>query len=148
MKLILTAEVPGLGSSGDVVEVKDGYGRNYLLPRGFATRWTKGAEKQIEQMQAARQAREIASIEVARKVRDQIEEAPVVVRVKAGETGRLFGAVTGADIAEALAEKDIKIDRRRVSISNPIKMVGDYDVAVRLHEDILANAQIQVRPGK
>ncbi|MDO5494735.1 MAG: 50S ribosomal protein L9 [bacterium] len=148
MKLILTAEVPGLGSSGDVVEVKDGYGHNYLLPRGFATRWTKGAEKQIEQMQSARQAREIASIEDARKIRDQIEEAPVVVRVKSGDTGRLFGAVSGADIAEALEEKGIKVDRRRVSIPNPIKMVGDYDVAIRVHEDILANAAIQVRPGK
>ena len=148
MKLILTAEVPGLGSSGDVVEVKDGYGRNFLIPRGFATRWTKGAAKQIDQMQAARQARAIASVEDARKIRDLIEEAPVVVRVKSGDTGRLFGAVTGADIAEALSEKKITIDRRRVSIPNPIKMVGDYDVAIRLHEDILANAQIQVRPGK
>ena len=148
MKLILTAEVPGLGSSGDVVEVKDGYGRNYLIPRGFATRWTKGAAKQIDQMQAARQARAIASVEDARKIRDLIEEAPVVVRVKSGDTGRLFGAVTGADIAEALSEKKITIDRRRVSVPNPIKMVGDYDVAIRLHEDILANAQIQVRPGK
>ncbi|HZK05316.1 MAG TPA: 50S ribosomal protein L9 [Actinomycetaceae bacterium] len=148
MKLILTAEVPGLGSSGDVVEVKDGYARNYLLPRGFATRWTKGAERQIEQMQAARQAREIASIEDARAVRDEIEDAPIVVRVKAGDTGRLFGAVSGAQIAESLLEKGVKVDRRRVSIPAPIKTVGDYKVAIRLHEDVMANADVQVRPGK
>lgn len=145
MKLILTQEVPGLGSSGDVVEVKDGYGRNYLLPRGFATPWTKGAQKQIEQMQAANQARAIASLEDARALRDTVEAQPVVVRSKAGESGRLFGAVTGADIAEALAERGVTVDRRRVAISTPIKAVGDYQVQIRLHEDIFANADVQVR---
>lgn len=145
MKLILTQEVERLGSSGDVVEVRDGYGRNYLLPRGFAVPWTKGAQKQIDQMKAAAQARAIASIEDARTMRDSIEELPLVVRLKAGENGRLFGAVTPADIAEALAERNITVDRRRVAIPQPIKSVGDYQVTVRLHEDIVANIPLQVR---
>ncbi len=148
MKLILTAEVAGLGASGDVVEVKDGYARNYLLPRGFATGWTKGAEKQIDQMRSARQSREIASIEEARALRDSIEAATIVVRVKAGDTGRLFGAVSGADVADALAEKGITVDRRRIAIPGPIKTIGDYKVAIRVHDDVVANVEVQVRPGK
>lgn len=147
MKLILTQEVDGLGSAGDVVTVKDGYARNYLVPRGFATMWTKGAEKQLEQMRAAAQARAIASVEDARALRDTLEAAPLVVRVKAGENGRLFGAVTAASIAEALAEKDITVDRRRVSVPSAIKSVGDYSATVRVHDDIIANLALQVRPA-
>ncbi|NCD20020.1 MAG: 50S ribosomal protein L9 [Actinobacteria bacterium] len=148
MKLILTQEVPGLGVSGDVVEVKDGYGRNYLLPRGFATVWTKGAARQIEQMRAARQAREIASVDHARALRDRIQSETFVLRMRAGDTGRLFGAVTAAEIAGVLAENGIEVDRRRVRMGNPIKSVGDYKVSVRLHDDVDADVNLQVRPGK
>lgn len=147
MKLILTQEVDGLGSAGDIVTVKDGYARNYLVPRGFATLWTKGAEKQIEQMRAAAQARAIASVEDARALRDSLESAPLVVRVKAGENGRLFGAVTAASIADALAAKDITVDRRRVSVPSHIKSVGDYAATVRVHDEITANLALQVRPA-
>ena len=145
MKLILTQEVDGLGSAGDIVTVKDGYARNYLVPRGFATTWTKGAEKQIEQMRAAAQARTIASIEDARALRDTLEAAPLVVRVKAGENGRLFGAVTAAAIAEALEAKDIQVDRRRVAVPGHIKSVGDYAATIRLHDDLTATLALQVR---
>ena len=148
MKLILTQEVPGLGAAGDVVEVKDGYGRNYLLPRGFATAWTKGAARQIEQMRAARQAREIASVDQARALRDRIQAQVFVLRQRAGDTGRLFGAVSAADIAAVLSEQGIEVDRRRVRMGNPIKSVGDYKVSVRLQEDVDADVNIQVRPGK
>lgn len=148
MKLILTQEVPGFGAAGDVVEVKDGYGRNYLLPRGFATAWTKGAARQIEQMRAARQAREIASVDQARALRDRIQAQVFVLRQRAGDTGRLFGAVSAADIAAVLSEQGIEVDRRRVRMGNPIKSVGDYKVSVRLHEDVDADVNIQVRPGK
>ena len=148
MKLILTQEVPGLGAAGDVVEVKDGYGRNYLLPRGFATAWTKGAARQIEQMRAARQAREIASVDQARALRDRIQAQVFVLRQRAGDTGRLFGAVSAADIAAVLSEQGIEVDRRRVRMGNPIKSVGDYKVSVRLHEDVDADVNIQVRPVK
>ncbi|MGM0386185.1 MAG: 50S ribosomal protein L9 [Actinomycetota bacterium] len=148
MKLILTQEVPGLGTAGEVVEVKDGYGRNYLLPRGFATAWTKGAARQIEQMKAARQAREIASIDQARALRDRIQSETFVLRMRAGDTGRLFGAVTAAEIAGVLAENGVQVDRRRVRMGNPIKSVGDYTVSVRLHDDVDADVNLQVRPGK
>jgi len=149
MKLILTQEVDGLGAAGDVVEVKDGYGRNYLLPRGFATQWTKGAARQIEQMRAARKAREIASIDDARALRDSLEAGDaVVVRMRAGESGRLFGAVTAADVAEVLAERGVKADKRTVIITNPIKQVGDYAVTVRLHPEVTAKVAVQVRAEK
>lgn len=149
MKLILTQEVDALGAAGDIVEVKDGYARNFLIPRGFATPWTKGAGRQIEQMKAARKAREIASIDEARAIRDQLQDGEdVVLRLRAGENGRLFGAVTSSDIVEALSERGIKADKRRVQIGSPIKAVGDYEVVVRLHDDVDAKVAVKVRPGK
>lgn len=90
MKLILTQEVSGLGAAGDVVEVKDGYGRNYLMPRGFAFPWTKGAQKQIDSIRQARQKREFADLDSAREVKAQLEGGSVRVSAKAGESGRLF----------------------------------------------------------
>lgn len=144
-KLILTSEVSGLGSAGDVVEVKDGYARNYLLPRGFATRWTSGAQKQIDQMAAARRKREIASIEDARAVRDNLEATPVTIDVRAGKNGRLFGAVTAATIAEAVKEQlGAEVDRRKVHVSSPIKSAGDYKVTAKLYEDVEATINVVV----
>lgn len=149
MKLILTQEVDALGAAGDIVEVKDGYARNYLIPRGFATPWTKGAGRQIEQMKAARKAREIASIDDARALRDELQGGDaIVLRVRADESGRLFGAVTATDVAAALAERKVNVDKRRVQIAQPIKAVGDYDVVVRLHDEVDAKVAVKVRPGK
>ena len=105
MKLILTAAVDNVGLAGDVVEVKDGYGRNYLVPRGYAIQWTKGGEKQIAGIKRARDAREIRSIEHAQEVRAQLEGLQVELGVRAGATGKLFGAVTAADVASAKAWK-------------------------------------------
>src|SRR5690625_4003072 len=102
-KLILTHEVTGLGAAGEVVEVKDGYARNYLLPRGLATPWTKGAQRQIDQMTAARRKREITTVEDAHAVRDQLADITAVVPVRASDAGRLFGAVKTSDIAAAVA---------------------------------------------
>lgn len=146
-KLILTHEVTGLGTPGDVVEVKDGYARNYLLPRGLATGWTKGAEKQIAGIRKARKAREIATLEEAQSVRDALQETPVVIRVKAGESGRLFGAVTTSDIAAAVAAAGgPSIDKRKVEIGQPIKSLGEHQVQVRLHEDLSAQISLRVVP--
>lgn len=146
-KIILTHEVTGLGAPGDVVEVKDGYARNYLLPRGLATAWTKGAAKQIEAIRRARKAREISTLEDARAVRDHLQEGPVVVTAKAGASGRLFGAVTTADIAEAVAAAGgPKLDRRKIEIAQPIKSLGDHQVQVRLHEDVAAQIDVRVVP--
>jgi large subunit ribosomal protein L9 len=146
-KIILTHEVTGLGAPGDVVEVKDGYARNYLFPRGLATAWTKGAAKQVEAIRRARKAREIASLEDARAVKERLQAAPVVVKAKAGASGRLFGAVTTADIAEAVvAAGGPKVDRRKIEVAQAIKSVGDHTVQIRLHEDVTAQIDVRVVP--
>jgi large subunit ribosomal protein L9 len=145
MKLILTQQVSGLGAPGEVVEVKDGYGRNYLIPRGFAMLWTRGAEKQIDSIRKARSAREIASIEQAEAIRGEIERLKVRLRTRAGESGRLFGAVTPADIAGAVkAAGGPQLDKRRIEVANPIKTVGAHTVAIRLHSEVSAKIDLEV----
>ena len=132
MKLILTQEVGGLGAPGDVVDVAAGYGRNYLIPRGFAMRWTRGAEKQIELIKRARSAREIRGVEDAKAVATQLEALSVRLRRRAGDTGRLFGSVGPADIAEAVIQAGgPDLDRRRIEVRDPIKTVGAHQVRVR-----------------
>jgi large subunit ribosomal protein L9 len=148
MKLILTQEVTGLGTPGDVVEVKDGYGRNYLVPRGFAVAWTKGGEKQVEAIRKARSTREIKSLEEAQQVRATLEGAKVTLPAKAGANGRLFGAVTTSDVAEAVAKVGgPKVDRRKVELPQPIKSLGDYTVLVRLHPEVQARVPVTVVAG-
>ncbi|MDO4259732.1 MAG: 50S ribosomal protein L9 [Actinomycetaceae bacterium] len=148
-KLILTHDVEHLGSAGDVVEVKAGYARNYLVPRGLATRWTKGAQKQIDQMAAARRKREIATVEDARAVRDALAGKTVTVSGKVGAAGNLFGAVSSAQIAEAVKEElGQTIDRRRVVIARPIKSTGDFTVTVNLHSEVSANLKVRVVAAK
>ncbi|WP_026926101.1 50S ribosomal protein L9 [Granulicoccus phenolivorans] len=145
MKLILTAAVDHLGIAGDVVDVKDGYGRNYLLPRGFALRWTKGAEKQIEGIKRARDAREIRSLDHAKEVREQIEGLTVQVAVNAGENGKLFGGVTAADIAQAVKKAGgPALDKRAIKIAKPIKQVGTASVGVKLHDAVTAKLPVEV----
>lgn len=146
-KLILTHEVTGLGTPGDVVEVKDGYARNFLLPRGLATSWSKGAEKQIAGIRKARKAREIATLDEAKAVRDSLQSKPVTVTVRAGASGRLFGAVTTTEIAEAVAAQGgPAIDKRKIEVGQPIKSLGEHQVQVRLHEDVSANIDVRVVP--
>jgi len=148
MKLILTQEVTGLGTPGDVVEVKDGYGRNFLLPRGLAVAWTKGGEKQVASIQAARATREVKSLEEAQALRARLEGTPVVLTVRAGTNGRLFGAVTPADVAAAVGERGgPQVDRRKVELTAPIKSTGEYTVNVRLHPEVQAKVALQVRAG-
>ncbi|GLZ14824.1 50S ribosomal protein L9 [Actinomadura sp. NBRC 104425] len=145
MKLILTQQVSGLGEPGDVIEVRDGYGRNYLVPRGFAIKWTRGAEKQIESIKKARAAREIATIEHAREIADQLQALKVTLRSRSGSNGRLFGAVTAADIVEAVKAADgPELDKRRIEIANPIKTLGSHQVSVRLHADVNATIDVNV----
>ena len=148
MKLILQQEVSGLGSAGDVVEVKDGYGRNYLIPRGAAIRWTRGAERQIDSIRKARQAREIRDIDTAEDVRQKLEGLNVQLQVRAGESGRLFGAVTPADIAAAVKSSGgPDVDKRRIEVGNPIKTLGVHQVAIRLHDEVAAQLNVNVIPA-
>jgi large subunit ribosomal protein L9 len=145
MKLILTQEVSGLGEPGDVVEVAGGYGRNYLVPRGLAMRWTRGGEKQVELIRRARSARDIRSLDDAQEVAGRLQKLPVRLQVRAGNSGRLFGSVTPADIAAAVkAAGGPELDRRRIEVGNPIKTVGTHKVAVRLHPEVSATVSIEV----
>jgi large subunit ribosomal protein L9 len=145
MKLILTQDVNGLGAPGDVVEVKDGYGRNFLLPRGYAMPWTKGGEKQVVQIKRARSVREVRDLDSAQAVKSSLEGLKVTLSARAGDTGRLFGAVTVADVVEAItAAGGPAVDKRKVTIVSPIKTVGSHKVEVRVHPEALATLNVDV----
>ncbi len=145
MKLILTQEVSGLGAPGDVVEVAGGYGRNYLVPRGLAMRWSRGAEKQIESIKRARSAREIRSVEDARIAAERLAGLRVRMQTRAGSGGRLFGSISTAEIAAAVKNAGgPDLDRRKIEIGNPIKTIGAHQVAVRLHPEVSATVEVEV----
>ncbi len=148
-KLILTSEVSGLGSAGDVVEVKNGYARNYLIPQGFAVAWTRGGEKQVEQIKAARAARELATLEEAQALKAKLEEAPVRLAVKAGREGRLFGSVKTADVVAAVESAGLgSLDKQAIEFSAPVKAVGRHEATVRLRQDVVAALQLEVVAAK
>ena len=148
MKLILTHEVTGLGAPGDVVDVAAGYGRNYLIPRGFAIHWTRGAEKQVDLIKRARSVREIRTLEDAQVAAGQLQRLRVRIKVRAGENGRLFGSVGPADIAAAVKSAGgPELDRRRIEVPDPIKTTGSHNVKVRLHPEVSASVAIEVQPG-
>jgi len=145
MKLILTQEVTGLGAPGDVVEVKDGYGRNFLVPRGLAMRWTRGAEKQIEAIRKGREVRDVRDLSAAKDIKSQLEQLNVRLPVRAGETGRLFGSVTVSDVVAAVQKAGGPgLDKRRVEIGSPIKTVGAHQVSVRVHPEVSATVTVEV----
>ncbi|WP_375001415.1 50S ribosomal protein L9 [Aeromicrobium sp. CTD01-1L150] len=148
MKLILTHEVGGLGEPGDIVDVKDGYGRNFLLPRNYAIRWTKGAARQVGSIKAARDARAVHDLEDAQQIKARLEAEPINLSVQAGESGRLFGAVTVSDVAEALEAIGASVDKRRIDVGNPIKSLGAHEVTVRVHPEVVAQVRLNVVPAK
>ena len=144
-KLILTHDVTNLGAVGDVVEVKDGYARNYFLSRKLATPWTKGAQRQLDQMAEARRKRSIESLEQAQEARAWLTENVVTVSATAGANGRLFGAVSTADLAEAVKDAGgPAIDRRKIEVVPPIKSTGRHSATVRLHTDVVAPIEVNV----
>ncbi|WP_310961794.1 50S ribosomal protein L9 [Nocardioides terrisoli] len=146
MKLILTQEVSGLGGPGDIVEVKDGYGRNYLIPQGSAIRWTRGGEKTIDAIKSARSARAVRDTDHAAEVKARLEGGTFNVRVRAGEGGRLFGAVTPGDIAEAInagGETEL-VDKRTILVGSPIKSLGAHTVKVKVHDEVEATVSLNV----
>ncbi len=148
-KLILTNEVAGLGSAGDVIEVKNGYARNYLIPQGFAVAWTRGGEKQVASIRAAREARAIHDHEEAVALKEGLEAAKVRLTVKAGKEGRLFGAVKPADVAEAVKAAGLgELDKRKIHITSPIKSTGEHEATVRLRDDLTAVITLQVVAAK
>ena len=148
MKLILTQEVTGLGGPGDVVEVKDGYGRNFLIPRGFGIRWTKGGEKTIDSIKAARSSREVRDLDHAKEIKAKLEGSTYSLPVRAGAGGRLFGAVTVSDIATAistaLGASGSTVDKRKIIVGNPIKSLGSHQVTVKVHDEVDATVNLNV----
>ncbi len=147
MKLILTSEVEGLGAPGDIVEVKDGYGRNYLIPRGFAMPWTKGGEKQVVAIKRSRDAREIRDLGHAKEVKAQLEDLAVVVNAKAGDTGRLFGSVTNTDVVTAVRKAGGPLlDKRAIDVA-AVKTLGSYTARVRVHPEVTATISFDVVAG-
>ncbi|GAA1997537.1 50S ribosomal protein L9 [Microbacterium ulmi] len=148
-KLILTNEVAGLGSAGDVVEVKNGYARNYLIPQGFAVAWTRGGEKQVSSIRAAREARAIHAHEDAVALKETLESNKVKLAVKAGAEGRLFGSVKTDHVADAVKAAGLgELDKRKISIPSPIKSVGEHEATVRLRDDVTAVITLQVVAAK
>ncbi|KGA17435.1 50S ribosomal protein L9 [freshwater metagenome] len=146
MKLILTQEVSGLGAAGDVVDVKSGFGRNFLVPQGLATQWTRGGEKQVTQIKRARNKRSVRDLDHALEIKAALEAAPIVISARAGSEGRLFGSITVGDIASSIRVVDV--DKRKIILAAPIKTAGRHEVTVRLHSDVLAKVALDVRASK
>ncbi|MBA3490166.1 MAG: 50S ribosomal protein L9 [Longispora sp.] len=145
MKIILTQEVSGLGTPGDVVEVKDGYGRNYLLPQGHAMQWSKGAEKQIVDIKRARAARDVRDLGQANEIKATLESRKYTLRARSGTGGRLFGSITPTEIVDAVKSADgPALDRRRIELVNPIKALGTHQVQIRLHPEVTAKFTVNV----
>ena len=148
MKVILTHEVSGLGAAGDVVDVKPGYARNFLYRRGLAEQWTKGAQKQVEALAAGRAARAGKSLEEATSIKGNLESKSVTISAHAGESGRLFGAVTSREVAEAVAAAGgPELDRRTIEIPTQIKSVGPAEALVRLHPEVQAKISLDIVAG-
>ncbi len=147
MKLILTQEVAGVGAPGDIVEVRDGYGRNFLIPRGFAIRWTKGGERTIESIKAARSSREVRDLDHAKEVKAKLEATTFQLPVRAGEGGRLFGSVTVTDIADAITGAGAEVDKRKIIVGNPIKSLGEHQVTVKVADEVDAKVNLNVVPA-
>jgi len=145
MKIILTQEVSGLGTPGDVVEVKDGFGRNYLLPQGFAIQWSKGGEKQVAVIKRARETREIRDLGQATEVKEQLSGLKVTLTARSGSGGRLFGSITPAEIVDAVKKAGgPSLDRRRLELPGHIKTTGSYSVQVKLHPEVTATFPVSV----
>jgi large subunit ribosomal protein L9 len=151
MKLILTADVPGLGAPGDTVEVRDGYGRNYLLPQGKAITATKGAQKQVATIKRAQLAREIRGVEHANEVKQALEALGDKLTIAARTTGdgtKLFGSITAAEVADKVrALGGPVLDRRSIDLGGHIKTVGAHKVSVKLHPGVTAQLTVTITAG-
>jgi large subunit ribosomal protein L9 len=144
MEVILKEDVANLGHRGDVVKVADGYGRNFLLPRKLALQATMANKAVIEQMKAAAARRSASEKAQAEELVTKLEPVALVFTRKSGENGQLFGSVTSADIAGELATKGFDIDRRKIQLNEPLKALGNFDVAIRLHREVTAKVKVRV----
>ncbi|GFM37274.1 50S ribosomal protein L9 [Desulfovibrio psychrotolerans] len=146
MKIILRADVENLGVLGDIVEVKPGYGRNFLVPKGFAMMATAGNIKAFELERKKLQERMEAIRGAAQALGSKLEKAEITIQVRVGENDKLYGSVTAANIAEALAAQGIDVDRRRILLDSPIRVLGEYPVRIRLHAGVISEVLVKVTP--
>jgi large subunit ribosomal protein L9 len=144
MKVILTADLPDVGKVGQVVEVANGYGRNYLIPQGFAILATPGNERSLAQQQKARLAREAKTKAEAQGLATQLQALSLSIAKKTGEGDRLYGSVTSMDIANLLKQRGVALDRRRIVLDTPLKTLGTHKVPVRLHPEVIAEVEVAV----
>jgi large subunit ribosomal protein L9 len=145
VKVVLRADVEHLGQKGDLVDVADGYARNFLVPRGLALRANSGIQKQADAMRRNRDARDRRDREAAQAIADQLSAPTIQILARAGEGGRLFGSVTSSDIAAAVqAQIGIEVDRRHIALDEPLKELGASDLVVRLHPDVTATLRVEV----
>jgi large subunit ribosomal protein L9 len=146
MEVILREHIDNLGRRGEIVKVADGYARNFLLPRKLALLATEGNKKQIERERVKFEVKEAEEQKIAEAQRDRLANVEVVIARRVGETEALYGSVTAADIAEALAAKGIELDRRKLQLPDPIKKIGDVEIPVKLHRDVTAQLKVRVVP--
>jgi large subunit ribosomal protein L9 len=139
MQVILKEDVEKLGLAGELVDVKDGYGRNYLIPTGKAVLATPGARKMVDQQMKKVLEQRLANLDAAKETAETLQATNVTIAVKAGEEGKIFGTVTNVQIAEALKEKGLDIDRRKIQIDEDVKQLGEHTATVNLHEEVKAN---------
>ncbi len=146
MKVILLKNIKDLGEEGEVVDVKDGYARNYLLPRKLVAEATEGNLRALEERKASQKLREEKEIEEAENLAAKLEKSPIEITAKAGEGGKLFGSITSQDLADALEEQyKIKIDRRKIVLPEPIREPGIRDVNVRLYTDVIGKLKVNIK---
>lgn len=145
MKVVLRSDVDNLGNKGDLIDVADGYARNFLVPNGLAIRATPGIQKQADAMRRNRDARDRRDREAAEALAAQFSGRSVTVTARAGEGGRLFGSITSTDVADAIHNQlNVEIDRRKIVLDEPIKELGPAELSIRLHPDVVATVQVEV----
>src|SRR6266545_5500281 len=146
MKLILREDVENLGKGGDLVDVKPGYGRNFLLPRGLAVTANPRNVKELEHQKSVATAKAAKLKASAQAVAKRLAETPVTLKRKVGEQDKLYGSVTSLDIAEALAARGLQPDRRSISLSEPLNTIGEFEVPVKLHSEVVGKAKVKIEP--
>ena len=144
MNVVLKEDIPKLGKMGDVVRVKDGYARNYLMPRGLVLVANTKNMKSLDHEKRVIAGRRERVVKEAQSLSDKIAALSLTITAKSGEEGKLFGSVTNIHIEKALAQKGFKVERRKIDLTQPIKAIGDYEVPVRLASDVVANVKISV----
>jgi large subunit ribosomal protein L9 len=147
VKVVLRDDVENIGRKGDLIEVTDGFARNFLVPRGLAMKATKGVVQQAEAMRRNREARDARDREAAQALADQLTGQRIELRARAGEGGRLFGSVTSADVADAVRDQTgVELDRRKTQLAEPLKELGAVEVPVKLHSDVEVTLTVDVVP--